>query len=247
MCCLIDVQLEILFANDLRQIRELQLATSQPMGEVFQCLVTGLGSLILALYFSWNLTLVIICTVPIVYLFMAFLSTRMEPNVHKQGEKLQEALKYVTNAFQSIEMVKSFNGQDSELWRYSRAIKGAAKYYIRQANLQSLQMGFMQLATLGMFVQGFWYGSSLVNSGKKNPGQVMTTFWAALMAVQSITGFLPQIIVLEKGRITGAKLSVVMTEMQEEGNCLGLISGDRPRHCPGDIEMKNVSTPGKLV
>ena len=52
VCCLIDVQLEILFANDLRQIRELQLAMSRPMGEVFQCLVTGLGSLILTLSFS---------------------------------------------------------------------------------------------------------------------------------------------------------------------------------------------------
>ncbi|OCL04888.1 P-loop containing nucleoside triphosphate hydrolase protein [Glonium stellatum] len=223
------------------QIRELQLSTSQPMGEVFQCLVTGLGSLVLALYFTWDLTLVIICTVPIVYLFMAFLSTRMEPNVHGQGEKLQEALKYVTNAFQSIEMVKSFNGQNSELWRYSRAIKGAATYYIRQANLQSLQMGFMQFATLGMFVQGFWYGSSLVNSGKKNPGQVMTTFWAALMAVQSIIGFLPQLIVLEKGRIAGAKLSAVIAEMQEEGNYPGFVKGVRPQHCAGDIEIKNAS------
>ena len=245
MCCLIGIQLEIPFANNLKQVRELQLAMSQPMGEVFQRLVTGLGSLILTLRFSRNFTLVIVCTLPIVYLFMAFLSTRMEPNVHKQGEKLQEALKYVTNAFQSIEMVKSFNGQGSKLWRYSRAIKGAAKYHIRQANLQSLQVGFMQLATLGMFVQGFWYGSSLVDSGKKNPGQVMTTFWAAFMAVQSIAGFLPQIIVLEKGRIAGAKLSIVMAETQKEGNCLGLTSGDRPRHCPGDIEMKNVSTPGQ--
>ena len=142
MCCLIDVRLEIIFVTDLRQIRELQLAMPHPMGEVFQCLVTGLGSLILALYFSWNLTLVIICTMPIVYLFMAFLSTRMEPNVHKQGEKLQEVLKYVTNAFQSIEMVKSFNGQDSGLWRYCRAIKGAAKYYIRQSKSPISSDGF---------------------------------------------------------------------------------------------------------
>ncbi|OCK79569.1 hypothetical protein K432DRAFT_426405 [Lepidopterella palustris CBS 459.81] len=223
------------------QIRELQIAASQPMGEVFQCLVTGIGSLVIALYFSWSLTLVTICTVPIVYIVMASLSSRMETNVHQQGEKLQEALKYLTTAFQSIETVKCCNGQEAELWKYSRATKAAARYYIRQANLQSFQMGFMQLATLAMFVQGFWYGSSLIESGKKNPGQVITTFWAALMAVQSITGFLPQIIVLEKGRIASAKLRAVMAQLQDDGMCAGKPEGTIPSNCKGDIEMKQVS------
>jgi len=148
-CCLIDVQREIILLTISGKFAKLQLAMSQPMGEVVQCLVTGLGSLILALYFSWNLTLAIVCTVPSATSLWPAYPLAWNPNVHKQGEKLQEALKYVPSAFPNIEMVKSFNGQDSELWRYCGAIRGAPTYYIRQANLPSLQMGFMQLARLG--------------------------------------------------------------------------------------------------
>ncbi|KAF2501001.1 P-loop containing nucleoside triphosphate hydrolase protein [Lophium mytilinum] len=223
------------------QIRELQLAASQPMAEAVQCLSTGIGAIVLALVFSWNLTLVIIATVPIVFIVMTVLSSRIGPHVHEQGERLQGAMKYVTNAFQSIEMVKCFNGQDSELGRYTGAIREAAKSYTRQANLKSLQLAFLQFCTLSVFVQGFWYGSTLIARGKRSPGQVITTFWCALVAVQAVTSFIPQLIVIEKGRVAGAKLRAVMAQMQAQSNTTGHVSGIKPGLCKGDIEFDKVS------
>jgi ATP-binding cassette subfamily B (MDR/TAP) protein 1 len=210
------------------------------MAEGVQCISTGIGAFALALYFSWNLTLVIMATVPIVFIVMTFLSSRMAPNIHEQGERLQEAMKYVTNAFQSIEMVKCFNGQASELSRYTQAIKAAAKSYTKQAHLQAIQLGFLQLATLSVFVQGFWYGSTLTAHGKRSPGQVITTFWCALIAVQSLTSFIPQLIVIEKGRVAGAKLRAVMSQMQQAMNLPENDGGIRPTRCNGDIEFDNV-------
>ncbi|KAF2814612.1 P-loop containing nucleoside triphosphate hydrolase protein [Mytilinidion resinicola] len=223
------------------QIRELQLAASQPMAEAVQCLSTGIGAIILALVFSWNLTLVIIATVPIVFIVMTILSARIGPHVHEQGERLQGAMKYVTNAFRSIEMVKCFNGQESELERYTRAIREAAKSYTRQASLKSMQLAFLQFCTLSVFVQGFWYGSTLIARGKRSPGQVITTFWCALVAVQAVTSFIPQLIVIEKGRVAGAKLRAVMAQMQAESNATGDDGGIRPTLCKGDIEFDKVS------
>ena len=224
-----------------RQVRDLQLATSQPMGAAAQCAISGVSSLVIAFLYSWKLTLVITCTVPAVYIFMAFLSTRLARGVVHQTACLQEALNYATNAFQNIETVKCFNGERVELHKFGQSIARAAKYHSRQANLRSIQLGFMQCITLSMFVQGFWYGSSLIAGGKRSPGQVMTTFWAALMAVQSITGFLPQWIILEKGRVAAAHLKAVELQVKDEGRASVFATRQGPRSCSGDIEFKQVS------
>ncbi|EOD52858.1 putative abc a-pheromone efflux pump protein [Neofusicoccum parvum UCRNP2] len=189
--------------------RELQISVSQPLGTIVELLATTFLSLGLALYYSWRLTLVILCVVPIAAVGIGLLSARLQPNVDKQSEKLQEALKYAIGAIRSIEAVKSFNGQDLEVWKYARIARQAATYYIRQANLNAWQMCLVSFFSFSMFIQGFWYGSTLLDKGE-TPGSVLTTFWAALMACQGFMSILPQLLVMEKGRAAGAKLRAVM-------------------------------------
>ena len=124
-----------------RQIRELQLATSVPLGEAIQCSAMAVASLGVALYFSWNLTLVTVCTMPIVYLVMGFLSSRLTARAHQQSDKLQQALKHVTSAIQNIETVKCFNGEWFELRRYATAISSAGNLFRGQARFRSAQIG----------------------------------------------------------------------------------------------------------
>lgn len=179
--------------------------------------------------------------VPVCGAIVAYLSSRLQPNVDKQSDKLNEALKYAIGAIRSIETVKAFNGQDMEVWKYTRIARQAAHYYVRQANLNGLQMALMSFFSFAMFVQGFWYGSTLLDKGQ-TPGQVMTTFWAALMASQGFTSILPLLLVMEKGRAAGAKLRAVMvhgSKGQEESRPG---EGIKPDHCAGDFELKNVCT-----
>ena len=95
-----------------------------------------------------------------------------------------------------------------------------------------------------MFVQGFWYGSSLVSTGKRTPAQVLTTFWAALMAVQGVTGFLPQLVVIQKGKVAGAKLLETMAQIQGHEAAPEIQEGEVPIECSGYIEFKKVSIMG---
>ena len=223
-----------------RHIRDLQLSVSAPFGEAVQCIVQGLAALGVAFYYSWNLTLVIISTVPLVYLVQAFIATKLSTRAHKQAGKLQEALKYITNAIQSIETVKCFNGEKYELQNFTKIAAHAAGLYKHVANLRSMQIGVMQFFTLSVFFQGFWYGSHLINTGDKNAGEVITTFWAALMAIQGITGFLPQFIVLQKGRMAGSRLQVLMEQISTSDQRRELQGQSKPTRCTGDIEFLQV-------
>lgn len=90
-------------------------------------------------------------------------------------------------------------------------------------------------------MQGFWYGSSLVGSGKVSPGDVLTTFWACLMATQSIEQILPQMIVFEKGRAAGVSLKAVLERLSRRRQAKEPKGTRAPMFCDGDIEVRNVS------
>lgn len=150
-------------------------------------------------------------------------------------------MKYLTNAIQSIESVKCFNGENYELQIFTKATSIAASIYNRVANLRAIQVGTMQFFTLSIFVQGFWYGNHIVKSGDKDVGQIITTFWAALMAVQGITGFLPQFIVLQKGKVAGAHLQLLMSQISTSDQLHECEGHLKPIRCPGDIEFRQAS------
>lgn len=213
------------------------------MGEGTQCIIQGLGALGVAFFYSWNLTLVILCTVPLIYLVQAFIARRLSIRASEQEDKLQTALRYITNAIQSIETVKCFNGERYELKVFTDITALAATIYMRVANLRSLQIGVMQFFTLSVFVQGFWYGTHLVRQGDRSAGQVITTFWAALMAIQGITAFLPQFIVMQKGRSAGTHLGLLMHQISASDQNHDMDGKLKPVRCPGGIEFRQVCYP----
>lgn len=165
----------------------------------------------------------------------------MQPNIDAEVEDLTRATKLANNAIVAIDTVKCFNGQKIEVSQYAIAIQSAAKHYLVQAHANASQIGFVRLVTLGMFVQGFWYGSHLIDTGKRNPGQILTAFWACLMATQAVEQILPHMIVLEKGKAAGATLKAVLLQMEGGRKITRMLGRKIPRYCEGDIEIRNVS------
>jgi ATP-binding cassette subfamily B (MDR/TAP) protein 1 len=161
--------------------------------------------------------------------------------VRNQQDKLAEALKYVGNAINSIETVKCFNGQKHELDQYSSRLREVASWYYRVININAQLFGFMGFMTLAMFVQGFYYGGVQVDSGEKNTGDVVTTFYSAISAFQAITSILPQVIVLEKGRTAGSTLRAVMAQIVEKSDAPSPNELVTPDRCQGSVEFRNVS------
>lgn len=215
------------------------MATSQPLGFAVQSTVTAIVALGLAMYTAWDLALITIATIPFSVIILGRISAKMQPSIDAQAEQLSTASKLANNALQAIDTIKYFNGQDFETWQYAKAIKRAAASYLSQAMANSLQIGFTRFVTQNMFVQGFWYGSHLVISGKKDPGQVLTAFWSCLMALQAVEQILPQMIVLEKGRAAGATLRAMLTQMGKRRRVI--VTGHlKPDFCEGDIEVRNV-------
>jgi ATP-binding cassette, subfamily B (MDR/TAP), member 1 len=203
--------------------------------------VQALASIGLAFYTSWNLTLVILAGLPIAAVVMSSINSMMQPNIIAQEAELALVSKIANSALSAIETVKCFNGQAFELAQYKPVVMQAAKYYMKQALSNSLQIGFVRFITTAMFVQGFWYGSHLVSTGKSSAGDLLTTFWACLMAAKAIEDILPHMIVLEKGRAAGAAMKTILDQMDRGTKVEARTDQAAPKFCEGDIVVRKVS------
>jgi ATP-binding cassette, subfamily B (MDR/TAP), member 1 len=223
---------------DFRQIEDLQIACSAPMGAVLQLGVTFLVSLGLALKTSWSLTLVILASLPIIIVVVTLVAPRMQRNINLEKTHLSHAASHLIRAVTAIQTVKAFNAQAHEILRFDTILNLASTAYFRLAQINGFQQGLVRFVVLSMFVQGFWYGGSLVMKGNIEPGNVIMVFWAALMAVSSLQNISPQMIIVEKGKVASAEL-VLLCASRTDKKSEPMPQGARV----GDIELKNVCSP----
>lgn len=173
---------------------------------------------------------------------VALLSSKIQPTIEAQKSELNNASSLAHEAFCAIDTVKCFNGQSSRFQQYAASISQAGCYYMRQAHLNSVRIGCARLMMFGIFIQGFWYGSSLVGSGAASAGNVMRTFWACIVAIQSIEQLLPRLFELEKGKAAASSLKVILDRPNPDYRLSGCMETLPPWDCYGDIEVKSVGS-----
>jgi len=220
-----------------RHIDDLQVASSAPMGLIFHFSVTFLVSLGIALRFSWSLSLIVLASLPIIIVVVAVVAPRMQRNINLEKTHLSHAASHLIRSITAITTVKVFNAQTQEISRFDTILNLATTAYLRLAQINALQQGIVRFVVLAMFVQGFWYGGSLVAKGELDAGSVIMVFWASLMAVSALQNISPQMIILEKGKVACAELSLLCTPGQVKLD--PVVAATRV----GDIEFKNVPFP----
>jgi ATP-binding cassette, subfamily B (MDR/TAP), member 1 len=204
------------------------------MGLIFQFVITFVVSLIIALKASWSLTLIVLASLPVIIIVVALVAPRMQRNINLEKTHLSHAASHLIRAVTAIATVKAFNAQAHEIARFDRILNLASTAYLRLAQINGLQQGIVRFVVLAMFVQGFWYGGSLVSSGALEPGAVIMVFWSSLMAVSALQNISPQIIVLEKGKVASSELALLCPSSQDRRE------PEVKAKKVGDIEFKNV-------
>ncbi|CEJ88555.1 hypothetical protein VHEMI04752 [[Torrubiella] hemipterigena] len=221
------------------RIRELQLATSQVMGLLVTDILTSLGSLAIAFYSSWKLTLVLLSTIPVCLLVLSYLGSKLEPAIAQQKSELQVASKLAAASISAVDQVKVYNGYAHELKQYKIAIQRAGKQFFIQAACNALQMGWTNFWVVSLFVLGFWYGLVLVQQGL-SPGVVLTTFYAVLTALQGLESLLPQWLVFSKGISAASNLYKIQRDAKNIQKSKQPFKLFKPEYFAGDVELRNV-------
>ena len=197
--------------------------------------------LIVAFAFSYKLTLVMAATGVPSAIILWLISRFLDPAIEGQKRELATASKHAAAATTAIDLVKVYNGEDEEAFQFMSAIRRSARYYTRQVLCNCGQMGYIKFWMIMLFVVGFYFAVVLVNWGELTPGDALTTFYAALIAFQSIETLGPQWLVIAKGMAAGRMLQSLMSKQGEDGQQFEKLTElCHPLQCFGDIYMSNV-------
>lgn len=211
------------------------------MGFLIADAFVSIGCLVVALYHSFQLTLVLMATIPVSVLALHFISRGLEAAIVSQKRELVQASKIIIAAVTAVDLVKIYDAMDNEVWQYLQAAKGSMQCFIRQALRNSMQMGFLKLWVINLFVVGFWFAGYLVSKNIATPGTALTTFYSILTAFQAIEGVGPQWLVLAKGMSAGHQLQKILLVKRECGNMPKMEASHRPQSCAKEIQLHDVS------
>ncbi|KAK4049866.1 ATP-dependent permease [Microbotryomycetes sp. JL201] len=200
------------FTKDTDDVR---IGSSQALGLVVQYLTTFIACLVLSFWRSWQLTLVILASFPVVTITIAVTERILHPLLLKDRDLVARSTGRLERAFSAIATVKAFNAEDHELSTFKMISKEAFRIDRRMSLVLGLRNGLTDFITLAMFVQGFWFGSYLVSSGRNTVGEVNTAFWACLSAATNVQLCVPMLVIVEKAKVATASLLDLLDSQQD--------------------------------
>ncbi|KAH9458339.1 hypothetical protein Pst134EB_010646 [Puccinia striiformis f. sp. tritici] len=201
-----------LMARFARQTEDIRAAISGRMGMIIQYTVTLIVNTILAFTKSYKLTLVILCTIPVVTILTALSAKWTGPLFQKQS-LLESALSTeIGRMVKTISVVKAFSAQPLEIVKLVRLSSQLSKNYIAFVRILAVRMGLCQCLSLMMFVQGFGFGSKLITDGEITTGDVNTVFWSCLVASSYLQMLMPMLTYLERAQLAILNLMALMDQ-----------------------------------
>ena len=194
-----------------------------------------------ALYTAWDLTLVILAIIPVSTFALKVLSDRLRLPLRNYASERDVSAAITKRAVSAIQIVKCYDGKKFEIQQYTQSLRRASQYFIQQARVSALQIGFVRFISLAIFVQGFWYGSSVVASGSLTAGDILTVFWACLISIYALQEILLQLIILEKGKVATEKLRKISPEPIAGQKLKRKALSNTKSFLDGDVRLSNVS------
>ncbi|GAA5982821.1 hypothetical protein JCM11641_004636 [Rhodosporidiobolus odoratus] len=191
------------FTKDTDDVR---VATSQTLGLIVQYLSSFVFCLILSFYRNYMLTFVVLASIPVVTFVVALTERFSGPLAQANREATGKCSARVDRVVGAIPTVKAFNAEQQELDSFKLLTKIDFTAYTKLHFIWGFRSGLVQFILMSMFVQGFWFGSYLIRSGKASASSVNTCFWACLLASTYLQTCIPLLVTLEKGKIAMAAL-----------------------------------------
>lgn len=194
------------FGSLRRETDAARYAIVSEVGRITTCICTIIACLVVAFWHSYQLTLVILGTVPVIVAVTVVIEIMVTPLMIAEKNITAAAASRVERSTSSIATVKAFNAENYEIQGFFALAERGKAVYDRITLLWGFRAGFVQFLLLAMFVTGFWFGNWQVVTGRKSAGDVTIVFWASLLASSNMQMILPMLNLLDKGKVAMAAL-----------------------------------------
>jgi ABC-type multidrug transport system fused ATPase/permease subunit len=112
----------------------------------------GIGALVGAFVISWRLTLIFMCSAPLVFGIIAVLGKKMKKATKKSLVTTAHMLGRIQEAMNALRVVKVYNRQQWEIEEYEKTNRSLLKYHLKMSKIDAMTNPLMD--ALGMVIGG---------------------------------------------------------------------------------------------
>ncbi|XP_023261349.1 bile salt export pump-like [Seriola lalandi dorsalis] len=141
-----------------------QGATGSQIGMIVNSMTSIGASFIIAFYFSWKLTLVIMCFLPLIGLSGVFQAKMLTGFANEDKKAMEAAGRVSSEALANIRTIAGIAKESSFVKSYEQKLELPYKSAKKKANIYGLCFGFAQCVIFMAYAASFRYGGYLVSS-----------------------------------------------------------------------------------
>jgi len=171
--------------NDVGTVRT---AVTTSFVELIRQVMMLLGSMALMIVLDWQMSMIILLTVPPVTLLARYFGQIIRKLAREVQDRLADTTAIAEEAISSIRVVKSFSREEYERERYDDAVQKLFKTAIRRlwvSNLFWTSVGTLfMMALIGLF----WFGGVSVLNGRLTSGDLVAFVFYAFNIARNVGG-----------------------------------------------------------
>ena len=215
------------------------------VGDMMQYLFQVLGSFAVGFYFSWQLTLVLMCALPLIATAGGFMIDAVTSATNQSLEQYAAAGGLATESLGAIRTVTALNAQPSVISKYRLFLLEAMNVGIIKGTKVGVGNGGLFAACFLTYALGFWYGAKLLRESTciggdcLTGGQILAVFFSIVMGSMALGQLAPPVtaFITAKAAI-GSLFKVIDRKPLIDSSSE---TGVKPAGVvKGDIEMKHV-------
>jgi subfamily B ATP-binding cassette protein MsbA len=217
-------------------VEQVSVAATKGLTVLIQDTVIVIGSIGVMLFYSWQLTMIVLVAAPIIAGLIAYISRRFRKLSKQIQEQVGEVTQISNEAISATRDIRIFNGQEYESKRFEEVNDLNHKSYMKRIVTERLSMPIVQFImaiALAIVVYSATHGDMLETFTPGRFMAFMTAMIALLDPVKRLTGVSA---VLQGGIAAGESIFSLLDEAPEK---------DKGRHTiksvKGEFEFKDVS------
>jgi ABC-type multidrug transport system fused ATPase/permease subunit len=152
----------------------LQDTFSVTLAEFIRQIATLIIGAIVIFYLTPELSLFMLGTFPILVIAAMVFGRFIRKLSKKTQDELANANVIVEETLQSINVVKAFTSELSEVLRYKKSMAKVVTVALKSATYRGAFISFIIFAMFGGIVAVMWYGATLVESGEMSVGDLLS-------------------------------------------------------------------------
>lgn len=228
-----------LISRTTADVEKLYNTFSITLAEFLRQIIIILVGIVLILFMHWELSLVMLMTVPVVMISAIVIGRNIRKMSKKRQEELAASNSLLGESLQSIQVVKAFAMELFEVKRYGRSIDKVVKVSMKYASARALFALFIITIMFGAIFFVIWRGAVMIEEGTLKSGELIAFgFYTIIIggAIASLGSLTPEIL----GAIGATERVFEILETESEVDLEEQTSGEEVKEVEGNVSFEQV-------